>query len=127
MYFHNAQYERIARIPFSRVKEGDPLQVLPAIRQLHPEIEVRYEEDSLDLAAGPGQWVWLLVPGRIYLVGPDGRVYHSPNITSLLRVYLDSRAGAAGGADVLPADPPPDSADMPPTEPPDQSPGAPAV
>lgn len=122
VYFHNAQYERIARIPFSRVEEGDPLQVLPAIRQLHPEIEVRYEEDNIDLAAGPGYWAWLLVPGRIYLVGPDGRVYHSPNVTSLLRVYLDSRNGPApDGAD------PPSMPDSAAGEPLDQSPGPPAV
>lgn len=121
VYFHNAQYERIARIPFSRVDEGDPLHVLPAIRQLHPDVEVRYEEDRLDLAAGPGQWVWLVVPGRIYLVGPDGRVYHSPNVTSLLRVYLDSRPAPAA------PDTPAATPETPAAAQPDQSAPAPAV
>ena len=95
VYFHNAQYERIARIPFARVGEGDPLHVLPALMQLYPDVELRYEEDALDLVRGPGRWCWLAVPGRIYLVGPDGRVYHSPNITSLLRVYVEASGAAS--------------------------------
>ena len=65
VYFHNAQYERIARIPFARVGEGDPLHVLPALMQLYPDVELRYEEDALDLVRGPGRWCWLAVPGRI--------------------------------------------------------------
>ena len=95
VYFHNAQYERIARIPFARVHEGDPLHVLPALMQLYPDVELRYEEDRLDLVRGPGRWVWLAVPGRIYLVGPDGRVYHSTNVTSLLRVYVEASGAAS--------------------------------
>lgn len=95
VYFHNAQYERIPRIPFSRAHEGDPLHLLPALRQLYPEVDLLYEEDRLDLVDGPGRWVWLAVPGRIYLVGPDGRVYHSDNVTALLRLYVETSGAAS--------------------------------
>lgn len=98
VYFHNSQYERIARIPFGRVSEGDPLHVLPALRQLYPEVDLVYEEERVDLAAGPGRWLWLALPGRIYLVAPDARVYHSANVTALLRIYVE-----ASGAAVAPA------------------------
>ena len=87
VYFHNPQYERTPRVPFERLAEAEPVHVLPALRQLRPTIEVRYEEDHVDLAAGPGRWLWLVVPGRVYLAGPDGRVYHSPDVTALLRVH----------------------------------------
>ena len=89
VYFHNAQYERTRRIPLSEVPGGDPMHVLPALRQLHPEIELHYEEDHVDLLRGTGKWVWMVVPGRVYLVDPRGRAYHSANVTSLMRVYLE--------------------------------------
>ena len=92
VYFHNAQYERTRRIGLAQVPEGDPMHVLPALRQLHPEIALHYEEDHVDLSQGTGGWVWMVVPGRVYLVDPRGRAYHSPNVTSLMRVYLEQTA-----------------------------------
>ena len=78
------------------------MHVLPALRQLYPEVELCYEEDRIDLVAGPGRWLWLAVPGRIYLVAPDGGVFHSANVAALLRKYVEARDGAAashvGGA-----------------------------
>lgn len=91
VYFHNPKYERIPRVPIDRVCGGEPVQVLPAIQQIHPEIPVRYEEDVMDLSEGSGAWFWVVLPGRVYLVGPDARVYHSPNVTALLRVYREAR------------------------------------
>jgi hypothetical protein len=91
VYFHNAQYERQPRIPLAETVDGDPMQVLPALCQLYPEVPLRYEEDHVDLSRPTGSWLWMVLPGRVYLVGPDRRVYHSPNVTSLLRVYLELR------------------------------------
>ena len=91
VYFHDAQYERRARIPLGETADGDPMQVLPAIRQLYPEVGLHYEEDHVDLSQPTGRWFWMVLPGRIYLVGPDQRIYHSENVTSLLRVYLELR------------------------------------
>lgn len=91
VYFHNAQYERLARIPLADAVDGDPMQVLPAVCQLYPEVPLHYEEDHVDLSRPTGRWLWMVLPGRVYLVGPDERVYHSDNVTSLLRVYLELR------------------------------------
>jgi hypothetical protein len=91
VYFHNPQYERLPRIPLDKVSAGDPMQVLPALCQLYPEISLAYEEDHVDLSAPTGRWRWVVLPGRIYLVGPDARVYRSANVTSLLRVFLEAR------------------------------------
>lgn len=92
VYFHNPQYERRARISLAEVLAGDPVQVLPALCQLYPGIPLRYEEEHLDLSQPTGQWQWLVLPGRIYLVHPDGAVYHSDNITALLRIHVDATA-----------------------------------
>ena len=92
VYFHNPQYERLQRIALDQVSAGEPMQVLPALCQLHPEVELAYEEDHLDLSAPTGKWRWMILPGRVYLVGPDSRVYRSENVTSLMRIYLESRA-----------------------------------
>jgi hypothetical protein len=91
VYFHNAQYERQARVGLEDALDGAPMQVLPAICQLYPEVPLHYEEDHVDLSRPTGKWLWMVLPGRIYLVGPDERVYHSDNVTSLLRVYLELR------------------------------------
>ena len=91
VYFHNPQYERLPRISLDKVAQGEPMQVLPALCQIHPEIALVYEEDHLDLSQPTGKWLWMVLPGRVYLLGPDARVYHSENVTSLMRVYLESR------------------------------------
>ena len=91
VYFHNPQYERLQRIGLDKVAMGEPMQVLPALCQIHPEISLVYEEDHLDLSQPTGKWLWMVLPGRVYLIGPDARVYHCENVTSLMRVYLESR------------------------------------
>jgi hypothetical protein len=90
VYFHNPQYERLVRVGLDQVSLGEPMQVLPALCQIHPEVAIAYEEDHVDLSAPTGKWMWMVLPGRVYLIGPDSRVYHSENVTSLMRVYLDS-------------------------------------
>jgi hypothetical protein len=94
VYFHNPQYERLPRTHLDKVSLGDPMQVLPALCQLHPEVGLTYEEDHVDLSAPTGKWRWVVLPGRVYLVGPDARVYRSANVTSLMRVYLEAVGGS---------------------------------
>lgn len=94
VYFNNPTYEPLRRIPLADVPMGDPMQVLPAIQQLYPGIKTHYEEDNFDITRPLGYWAWIVLPGRIYLVGPDSTVYHSTNITSLLRVYVEALQGA---------------------------------
>jgi hypothetical protein len=92
-YFHNPQYERTPRAELEEIlRTGEPAQALPAISQIHPEIELAYEEDAVDLSGPTGKWRWLVLPRRVYLVGPDSRVYHHDNVFHLLAVYKDAVA-----------------------------------
>ena len=92
VFFHNNDYQRAARLPLEQMPTAPPEQVLPALMQLHPTIQLRYEEDALELGPGRGEWTWLVVAGRIYLVDAEGGVWYSPSVTSLLsNVYLKKR------------------------------------
>ena len=97
VYFHNPQYERQSRAPLEDVKKGDPVQVLPALCQLYPGIPLKYEEDPIDLSGPTHEWMWLVVPGRVYLVHPDGPIYHSDNVTALLRIHVDAQPAPPTG------------------------------
>ena len=89
VFFHNSEYQRVARAKLEVLECAPPEQVLPALMQLYPLISVRYEEDHIDLSNPGESWWWLVVSGRIYLVDPDRGVWYSPNVTSLLKnVYL---------------------------------------
>ena len=97
IYFHNSQYERSKRAELEEIlTTGDPMQTLPAISQIHPDIELMYEEDPVDLSGPTGKWRWLVVPKRVYLVGPDSRIYYSENVLRLLSVYYAATAEAQG-------------------------------
>ena len=94
-YFHNPVYQRTPRVPITALHTATPDQVLPALMQLYPEIKVHYEEDNIDITKPLGYWAWLILPGRIYLAAHDTKIYHSSNLTALIKVYLQS--GAAQG------------------------------
>jgi len=90
VFFHNSDYQRIPRAPLDRLAEADAVHVLPALFQLYPQIVLRHEEDCMDLSAsgaGGKGWCWLVVAGRVYLVGPDKAVYYSRDVTALLGVF----------------------------------------
>ena len=89
VFFHNSEYQRVARAKLEALDVAPPEQVLPALLQLYPLISVKYEEDHIDLSAPGSDWWWLVVSGRIYLVDPSRCVWYSPSVTSLLKnVYL---------------------------------------
>jgi len=89
VYFHNSKYERKQRPKMEEIPAGDPLHVLPAIMQLHPDIALVYESDDIDVTMPSAHWKWAVFPGMIYLIDPDANVYHSPNILQLYWVYLE--------------------------------------
>ena len=101
VFFHNSEFQRIPRAALEDFSTASVEHVLPALMQLYPAIGVRYEEDCIDLsephgAPGcdrPGEWFWLVVAGRIYLIDPSRKVWYSSDVTSLLQVYR-SRSGA---------------------------------
>ena len=99
VFFHNPDYKRIPRVKLEDISTASVQHVLPALMQLHPAIGLKYEEDCMDLSESTraklrGQegknedWFWIVVPGRVYLVDPERTVWYSPDITSLLNVYL---------------------------------------
>jgi hypothetical protein len=95
VYFHNTQYERTPRAELAEIlATGEPMQALPAICQIHPEIELAYEEDGMDLSGPTGKWRWLVLPRRVYLVDPDAGVHHSEDVWDLLALYLRATTGA---------------------------------
>ena len=71
------------------IPAGDPLHVLPAIMQLHPDIALVYESDDIDVTTPSAHWKWAVFPGMIYLIDPDANMYHSANILQLYWVYLE--------------------------------------
>lgn len=88
VYFHNNQYSRTPRIPFTEAHTAPPVHLLPAIQEIYPEIPLRFEEDHFDPTKSAG-WYWLMIAGRVYLVTPDPIVMHSDNLSDLLKVYID--------------------------------------
>jgi hypothetical protein len=91
VYFHDPQYERQVRVGMDKVSSGDVMQVLPALRQLFPEIELAYEEDHINISKPTGKWHWMVLPGRVYLISPNSRIYQSENVTTLIALYLSQK------------------------------------
>ena len=98
VFFHNSEYQRIPRAKLEALATASSEHILPALMQLHPTIQVKYEEEHIDLSgdvSGSKDWWWLVVAGRIYLVDPERSVWYSPNVTSLLsNVYLYKQSTA---------------------------------
>jgi len=93
IFFHNTQYKQQQRRPLQELQNAPAVHVLPAIRQIHPAIPIRYEEDHFDPSKSNG-WYWLLMAGRVYLVTPEPLVLYSTDLIVLLRYYerhLESR------------------------------------
>jgi hypothetical protein len=91
VFFHNSEYQRIPRAKLDALGTASAEHILPALMQLHPTFEVKYEEDHFDLSGDVAgkEWVWMVMAGRVYMVDPERNVWYSPNVTSLLKnVYL---------------------------------------
>ena len=90
------------------------VQIIPALMQLYPEIEVEHAEDSHAILqrASQGKWTWVFAGRTVYLVGPPPppppssaclpqeqtvmmRVWHHRDIAPLLRYYLVQTQPAA--------------------------------
>jgi hypothetical protein len=94
VFFHNSEYQRIPRVSLESLSTAGVEHVLPALMQLYPSIGLRYEEDHIDLSESSegGDWFWLVVAGRVYLIDPSRKVWYSSDVTSLLGVYLSHSA-----------------------------------
>ena len=92
VYFHNSQYVREKRHPIEDIQTAPAAHVLPAVRELYPEIRLRFEEDQFDPTVPGKEWYWLLLAGRVYLVTPEPSVLYSDNICDLLKVCVEKTA-----------------------------------
>jgi hypothetical protein len=86
VYFHNPGFERLARLPMAD-RAAPAIHVLPSLCQLFPELPVRFEEDAFDPTRDAG-WYWVIVSGRVYLVGSGPRVFYSTDARAMLREYV---------------------------------------
>lgn len=91
VYFHNSQYTRIPRLPLAEIKRAPAVHVLPAVQELYPEIQLKFEEDAFDPTQAGQGWFWLLLAGRVYLVTPEPAVLYSDSVLDLLQVYVSSK------------------------------------
>ena len=89
VYFHNSLYVREKRHPIEEIQTAPAAHVLPAVRELYPEIKLRYEEDRFDPTVPGKEWYWLLLAGRVYLVTPEPKVLYSENLCDLLKVFVE--------------------------------------
>lgn len=85
VYFHNADYSKVARETFDSTT---PLHMLPSVCLLYPEIPIKFEDDHINPFECK-EWYWLLVPNRVYLITPESRVFYSNDLSKLLHVYLN--------------------------------------
>ena len=109
VFFHDPKYPRRVqeKKDLKALSEGsvDAIHVIPCISQMYPGIEILYESDSFDASGSAGGggggsdgdasrssrhplpregFAWLVVGRLVYLLAPDGRVFHHDNIVVLL-------------------------------------------
>lgn len=92
MFFHNPTYDRQGRVEWNQIKPTtDAIQILPALLELQPDIDVKYEEDHFMHLSKLENWTWLLVSGRVYLIQPDKTILYANDITSLFEIFIKNK------------------------------------
>lgn len=112
IYYQNPQYVRRKQIPLEDIQTGRvPISTLPLFVQLYADAVMKREDDMLPRgfavpgSAQPGDvhparlrethalerdWVWFVVPGRVYLVGRCGCVFFAENLSPLCNIVTDA-------------------------------------
>lgn len=93
IYFHNADFvqpEMDLRPELANKGELETFQILPAIRQIYPEIELLYECFDVNEFSKKNRHAFLVIAQTVYLVTPKLDFYYHPNVTMLLKRYLES-------------------------------------
>ena len=104
VYFHNPDYERRQqeRKRVDAVSTGsefmEPVQMVPCIMQLHPDITVEMEDTNtcflLDDCSKNKKWKWLCMGKIVYLCNPSGKLLFHTNAAVLLKHYREITGGA---------------------------------
>jgi hypothetical protein len=91
-YFHNPAYQiqQQERSETQRVSNGtiEAIHVIPPLMQLYPDIEIMYEEAHIDLLHPCKTFAFVIMGKRVYLLTPNRRIFHHPNITILVQLYI---------------------------------------
>jgi hypothetical protein len=108
MYYNNPSYQRRAQKSFEDIVPGNELiHILPLFLQLYPTtplihedhkfpahmsvpIHVEPEEPTQSTKDDNNQWMWVVLPGRIYLCHKSGAVYQCKNAYTLFHKIIDS-------------------------------------
>ena len=96
IYFHYPAYERQIQKPLHDIRcyGAPPCSLLPLMRQIDPDIPVRYEHTGAGhlptLAEAP--WQWVLVGGFIVLVAADGTAFCAEDLRTLYTHTAASQA-----------------------------------
>lgn len=95
-YFHHPSYAR-RKAPTCMEDLLQPgrtaMDWIPVLQQLYPEIAVVHEDVSYG-ALPRDRWMWVHVPGSVFLVGPNWRVLRGQNPGVLLMDFLSLPSSA---------------------------------
>ena len=105
VFRHFPDYKRAKQPDITSVlsKDATDVSVLPAVKQLYPDITYVYEdaafshspraERDTDTFPASAAWAWLVLGGQVYLVClENGATYTAPSVRDLLaKVYLPKR------------------------------------
>jgi len=105
VYYNYPDYVRRAQVSTAELNTGEqPIYTLGPLLELEPTTPLHYEEAPLApppgaaLSAAPGAdfsgWRLYLVAGLLFLLTPDGEVWHDPNVKVLMAPVADARRGS---------------------------------
>lgn len=104
MYWNNPCYERRRQLPQADILRGEQAEsILPLVTQLYPDVRVLLEDDPLPrgfpapgsatewdaatpMPRGNEDWIWIVLPGRVYLACSTGHVFYCRNMIPTLNL-----------------------------------------
>jgi hypothetical protein len=98
MYYHNPTYVRRKQAAVPSLAE----ELLPVVQQLYPDVRILYEDQPLPphfhipgtqdwtketaLPKNADDWLWLVLPGRIYLLCSPGYAFYSESLVASINL-----------------------------------------
>ena len=90
VYFHFPSYERKVQLALKKLREEmPPIYALAPLMEMFPDITLRYEDESID----DGEWHWVIMGYRVYLVSPSREVFYSNDLVTLVTLAIGRLEG----------------------------------
>lgn len=92
VYFHNADHALVPhdlRPELATVGQMEAVHVVPVLQHLYPDIDVLFECADLVEHSTKNRYAFFVIARRVYLLTPEIKFYFHPNVTMLLKKYLD--------------------------------------